>query len=114
LLAEVFEVVDRPWRGLGTIAAGGLALRPPYDCLDAQRRFGSVLAMAATATAGEALAPPSPCLAGSILQGQALPSDCPAFGRACTPEHPLGAPMVASEGACAAYHRYRPLPSHRA
>jgi hydrogenase expression/formation protein HypD len=117
LLAEVFEVVDRPWRGLGTIAAGGLALRPPYDCLDAQRRFGSVLAMAAAAdaTAGAALAPPqpSPCLAGSILQGKALPSDCPAFGGACTPEHPLGAPMVSSEGACAAYHRYRPVAVHR-
>jgi len=121
LLAEVFQVVDRPWRGLGTIAAGGLALRPPYDRLDAQRRFGSVLAMPATAattaaaTVGAALAPPppSPCLAGSILQGKALPSDCSAFGGACTPEHPLGAPMVSSEGACAAYHRYRPVAGQR-
>ena len=99
LLAEVFVEVDRPWRGLGTIAGGGFALAPAYQAFDAVQRFGLVMP-------GEALAE-SPCISGRILQGRATPLDCPAFGSACTPEHPLGAPMVSSEGACAAYYRYR-------
>jgi hydrogenase expression/formation protein HypD len=103
LLAEVFEVVDQPWRGLGPIAGGGLALAPAYRSFDALQRFG--LLPAAAAPLPEPLA--SPCISGLILQGRAIPPDCPAFGRACTPERPLGAPMVSSEGACAAYHRYR-------
>ena len=109
LLAEVFEVVDRPWRGFGMIPGGGLELRGPYRELDALRRFGlrapSVsVGSAMTAADDEA----GVCIAGEILQGRRTPADCPAFGGACTPEHPLGAPMVSSEGACAAYHRYRP------
>jgi hydrogenase expression/formation protein HypD len=102
LLAEVFTVVDRPWRGFGVIGGGGLALASAYADLDAQRRFGLH-----PDAAGEGLAA-SPCIAGRILQGRATPDQCPAFGRACTPEHPLGAPMVSSEGACAAWFRYRP------
>jgi hydrogenase expression/formation protein HypD len=111
LLQEVFKVVDQPWRGFGVIEGGGLALRPPYDALDARRRFAAENAAAAD---GEAAADPDasgdgPCISGLILQGRRTPADCPAFGTACTPEHPLGAPMVSSEGACAAYHRYRPV-----
>jgi hydrogenase expression/formation protein HypD len=100
LLEEVFAVVDQPWRGLGVIPGGGLGLRPAYAALDARRRFGLEGGGAAAGEAPE-------CIAGRILQGRALPTDCPAFGGRCRPEHPLGAPMVSSEGACAAYHRYR-------
>jgi hydrogenase expression/formation protein HypD len=105
LIETVFEPVDRPWRGLGLLAGGGLALRGPYRQLDARRRFAEVADDAATerpSTMEE-----GPCISGRILRGLAQPPDCPAFGRDCTPLHPLGAPMVSSEGACAAYHRYR-------
>jgi hydrogenase expression/formation protein HypD len=105
LLTEVFAVVDQPWRGLGLIPGGGLALRDPYRRLDALERFGPAEALAAVGSATGAAA--NPCISGPILRGLASPPDCLAFGRACTPEHPLGAPMVSSEGACAAYHRYR-------
>ena len=100
LLQEVFVVTDQPWRGLGPIAGGGLALAPAYRHFDALERLGAP-------ALGPDSAAPSPCISGRILQGRALPSECPAFGQACTPEHPLGAPMVSSEGACAAYYRYR-------
>lgn len=104
LLEEVFQVVDQPWRGLGVIAAGGLALRPELAWLDALRRFD-------LAETGRAEGPGAQeCIAAQVLQGRALPSDCAAFGSRCRPEHPLGAPMVSSEGACAAYHRYRAVP----
>ena len=103
LLAEVFEVVDQPWRGLGPIAGGGLALAPAYRSFDALQRFGLHPAAAPVASQN----PAGPCISGLILQGRAIPPDCPAFGSDCTPERPLGAPMVSSEGACAAYHRYR-------
>jgi hydrogenase expression/formation protein HypD len=93
----VFTVVDRPWRGIGTIAASGLALRPEYAAFDAERRFR---------VEGVSAAESPDCIAGAILQGLARPSACPAFGTACTPDHPLGAPMVSSEGACAAYYSY--------
>jgi hydrogenase expression/formation protein HypD len=102
LLRQVFEVIDQPWRGLGVIPGGGLALRQELGWLDARRRFGLPLPAAfPSAAEGE-------CIAAQILQGRATPPDCQAFGGRCTPEHPLGAPMVSSEGACAAYHRYRP------
>jgi hydrogenase expression/formation protein HypD len=95
---DVFEVTDREWRGLGAIPASGLRLRERYARFDAERRFPDA-------------APPSredpECLAGLVLQGRRQPPACPAFGGRCTPEHPLGAPMVSSEGACAAYYRYR-------
>ena len=100
LLAEVFVVVDRPWRGLGAIAGGGFGFAPAYRSFDALERFG-------LAPAQGGPQPETPCISGPILQGRATPPDCPAFGSACTPERPLGAPMVSSEGACAAYYRYR-------
>jgi hydrogenase expression/formation protein HypD len=100
LLAEVFLVVDQPWRGLGPIAGGGFALAPAYRGFDALERLGAALARPEPVAT-------NPCISGPILQGRATPPDCPAFGRSCTPERPLGAPMVSSEGACAAYHRYR-------
>jgi len=100
LIEQVFEVVDMPWRGLGVLPAGGLALRGAYRALDAAARFGL--------QAQEPEPPATVCISGAILQGRSRPADCPAFGTACTPDHPLGAPMVSSEGACAAYHRYRP------
>ena len=109
LLAEVFEVVDRPWRGFGMIPGGGLELRGPYRELDALRRFGLRAPSVSVGSAMKAADDEAGvCIAGEILQGRRTPADCPAFGGACTPEHPLGAPMVSSEGACAAYHRYRP------
>lgn len=172
LLEDVFEPCDRPWRGLGVMAGGGLALRGPYRALDAIERFRlewgtsehPTTAPAASSPAREAptetrhdrhgAGPPrpgtddggcltcgigdpdtgrdhqrapvqvsaaarrvkatstieEPCIAGSILRGLATPEQCPAFGTTCTPERPLGAPMVSSEGACAAYFLYR----HRA
>ena len=100
LLEEVFSSEDRPWRGLGVIPGSGLALRPPYDRLEARRRF-------ALEGPPETGPKQGPCISGLILQGRRTPPQCPAFGTSCTPEHPLGAPMVSSEGACAAYHRYR-------
>ena len=102
LLSEVFAVVDQPWRGLGALPQGGLALHGAYAQLDARLRFPEI-----SRPRSQELEPANPCRAGVILQGRATPAECPAFGTACTPEHPLGAPMVSSEGACAAYYRYR-------
>jgi hydrogenase expression/formation protein HypD len=99
LIRQVFEVVPRQWRGIGPIAQSGLALRAEYAAYDAERRF---------ALASREMAESSECLSGLILRGVAKPHECPAFGTTCTPEHPLGATMVSSEGACAAYYRYRP------
>jgi len=109
LLAEVFEPAPMTWRGVGAIAGGGFEFRGAYRRLDARHRFpaAAVPAAAVPAAAAPAAAVGSGCISGPILQGQALPADCPSFGTACTPEQPLGAPMVSSEGACAAYHRYR-------
>lgn len=98
LLREVFEVVPRAWRGLGPIPASGLRLRGPYAALDAERRFGLV---------GTEAPEPAGCRSGEVLTGVLKPTECPAFGARCTPDRPLGAPMVSSEGACAAYYRYR-------
>lgn len=97
-IREVFEPVARKWRGIGEIPASGLALRRAYAEFDADQRFG-VSAISADE--------PAECIAGEVLQGHRKPHDCPAFGLHCTPDHPLGAPMVSSEGACAAYYRYR-------
>ena len=109
LLEQVFEPVDAPWRGLGVIPAGGYRLRPPFDRLavpeehqktpTASTTSSPVAAFTAVAT--------SSCPAGLVLQGLLRPHQCPHFGRACTPDTPLGAPMVSSEGACAAYYRYQ-------
>lgn len=98
IVREIFEVVPRKWRGIGEIPYSGLGLRAPFAAFDAEQRFG-----VAGYTADE-----SPdCISGEILQGMRKPNQCPAFGTLCTPEHPLGATMVSSEGACAAYYRYR-------
>jgi hydrogenase expression/formation protein HypD len=101
LVRQAFTTVDRNWRGLGPIPASGLALRPELAAHDAPRKFG---------LAAAALGPPGECISGEIMRGVKKPHQCPAFGTRCTPERPLGAPMVSSEGACAAYYRYR----HRA
>jgi hydrogenase expression/formation protein HypD len=97
LVTEVFRLVDRQWRGIGQIPASGLGLREEFADFDAEFRFG-LTAMQ--------VAEPSECRAGDVLRGQLKPFQCPAFGSRCTPEHPLGAPMVSSEGACAAYYNY--------
>jgi hydrogenase expression/formation protein HypD len=98
IVREVFEVSSRTWRGIGEIAESGLALRPRYARYDALRRWE-------VDTRSDALNPE--CVAGEIMLGAKVPTDCAAFGTRCTPERPLGAPMVSSEGACAAYYRYR-------
>ncbi len=99
---RVFVLADRKWRGIGSIARSGLAIRDAYAAFDASRRFG----------VGDLdTAEPEVCIAGEILQGHARPLECPAFGTRCTPQHPLGATMVSNEGACAAYHRYRQPPA---
>jgi hydrogenase expression/formation protein HypD len=101
LIREVFRVIPRKWRGIGEIARSGLGLADAYAGFDAERKFG--LANLSVAESAE-------CLSGQVLQGRIKPRECPAFGTRCTPEHPLGATMVSSEGACAAYYRYRREP----
>ncbi|GIX31479.1 MAG: hydrogenase formation protein HypD [Porticoccaceae bacterium] len=96
LVQEVFAVVDQRWRGMGLLPGSGLALKPDYSDLDA-----APLAEAPPAAENE------PCRAGEVLRGALPPTACPHFGTLCRPEHPLGAPMVSSEGACAAYFHYR-------
>jgi hydrogenase expression/formation protein HypD len=98
LMQEVFHIVHRTWRGMGEIPQSGLGLREGYAAFDAEQRFDVT---AETATDA------SECISGLVLQGLKKPHDCPAFGNRCTPEQPLGATMVSSEGACAAYYRYR-------
>jgi hydrogenase expression/formation protein HypD len=105
LVEEIFEVVPRKWRGMGDIPRSGLALKKRYAEFDAERRFEIDDIVAEE---------PAVCISGEILQGHKKPFECPAFGGRCTPEHPLGATMVSSEGACAAYYRYRRLESMKA
>jgi len=97
LVSQVFELVDRNWRGIGPIPRSGLGVRAEFAAFDAEKRF---------ALDDIRTAEPSACRAGDVLRGVLKPLDCPAFGTMCTPEHPLGAPMVSSEGACAAYYNY--------
>jgi hydrogenase expression/formation protein HypD len=94
VVEEVFETCDRAWRGIGVIERSGLRLREAYRTHDAELRFPHQGAVASESEI---------CIAGDVLRGRAKPHDCPAFGTLCTPESPLGAPMVSSEGACAAY-----------
>lgn len=97
ILKQVFQICDRNWRGIGLIPQSGLCLRPEYDDFNAEVRFN----------VGEIQTRESEiCIAGQVLQGIKKPTQCPAFGTLCTPENPLGATMVSSEGACAAYYRY--------
>ncbi len=101
LMQTVFEVVPQTWRGIGEIPASGLALRGKFTAYDVfHKNLLDVEAMSPSPLASD-------CISGLILQGIRKPHTCPAFGDRCTPEHPLGAPMVSSEGACAAYYRYR-------
>ena len=96
-VAEVYEVCDRPWRGLGVIPQSGLRLRAAYRDLDAESRF----------SVGDLHTAEDPdCHSGEVLRGLLRPDECPAFATRCTPENPLGAPMVSAEGACAAYWKY--------
>lgn len=97
VIKEVYEICDRPWRGLGVLKRSGLRLSPAYCRFDAEQRFA-----VASVTAVE----PAECRSGEVLQGRIRPDECAAFGTRCTPDHPLGAPMVSSEGACAAYWKY--------
>jgi hydrogenase expression/formation protein HypD len=98
LVGQVYAVCDAPWRGFGVMPRGGLRLQNEWRQFDARQRFLSD--RAATPDALE-------CPAGDVLSGRIKPVECPHFGTRCTPDSPLGAPMVSSEGACAAYHRYR-------
>ena len=98
---EVFELVDRKWRGIGEIPMSGLRLRDEFSAFDAERKFG---------LAGIVVNEPAECRAGDVLTGRLKPPKCGAFGTRCTPDHPLGALMVSSEGACAAYYH---LARHR-
>jgi hydrogenase expression/formation protein HypD len=97
LVSDVFEVCDRPWRGLGVIPRGGLRLRAAFRRFDAEARFRP---------AGLPVLDPGECHSGDVLAGRMKPTACPSFGTTCTPDRPLGAPMVSSEGTCAAYFRY--------
>ncbi len=98
LMKEIFEVCDQHWRGLGCIPKSGLKLKSNYLEFDAEQKFNlSFVKMDEKQTV---------CIAGTILQGKKKPTDCPAFGTACTPENPIGAPMVSNEGACSAYYQY--------
>ena len=97
MIERVFQVCDRAWRGLGVIPKSGYKLTPEFSAYDAEQIFDveSVRAIE-----------PAICISGQILQGLKKPHDCPAFGKQCTPETPLGATMVSAEGACAAYYSY--------
>jgi hydrogenase expression/formation protein HypD len=106
IVSEVFRIVPRKWRGIGEIGQSGLGLSEKFVTYDAEARFG---------IADYAAEEPAECISGLIMQGVKKPNECPAFGARCTPENPLGAPMVSNEGACAAYYRYRrfqlPMPN---
>jgi hydrogenase expression/formation protein HypD len=97
LVNEVFEVCDRKWRGVGSIPKSGYKLRYEFREHDADRIFD---------TKEIDTKEPEICISGLVLKGVKKPHDCPAFGKQCTPEHPLGATMVSAEGACAAYYTY--------
>jgi hydrogenase expression/formation protein HypD len=97
LVSKVFRPVDRQWRGIGRIPGSGLGLRDEFAAYDAERKFalGDIRSIESEL-----------CRAGDVLRGRLKPFECPAFGTQCTPARPLGAPMVSSEGACAAYYNY--------
>lgn len=97
IIRNVFEICDRQWRGIGTIPYSGWKLKPRFQEFDAERRFDVHNIQTHESEV---------CISGLILQGLKKPTDCPAFGITCTPQNPLGATMVSSEGACSAYYRY--------
>jgi hydrogenase expression/formation protein HypD len=98
VMGKVFEVTDQKWRGIGSIPLSGLRLREDFAAYDATRAFD---------LSDISVEEPAECISAQVLLGEKKPTDCPAFGMRCTPEYPLGAPMVSSEGACSAYYRYR-------
>ncbi len=98
VVEEVFEVTDRAWRGLGEIPTSGFRLRKELGAFDADEKF---------AFGEQQPDEPSECIAGEVLRGVKKPKECPAFGTRCTLDNPLGAPMVSTEGACAAYYKFR-------
>ncbi|MGL4292304.1 MAG: hydrogenase formation protein HypD, partial [Bacteroidales bacterium] len=100
IMRQIFEPCDREWRGMGQIPQSGLRIRKDYELYDSSLRFKIKSKMFSDRNA---------CISGDILRGKKTPFACPSFGKACTPEHPLGAAMVSSEGACAAYYRYNPV-----
>jgi hydrogenase expression/formation protein HypD len=97
IINEVFEVTDQKWRGIGLIAKSGLKIRTAYESYDASIKFN---------VENVKTEEPEACISGVVLQGLKKPNQCPAFGNRCTPQNPLGATMVSSEGACAAYYKY--------
>ena len=97
VISEVFEISDRDWRGVGTIAKSGYGIKKKYEEYDADKRFSITI---------EKAIENAECIAGDILRGNKKPFECMHFGKKCNPEHPLGAPMVSSEGACAAYYHF--------
>ena len=103
VVEKVYEVTDSPWRGLGTISRGGYKLRAQYEHFDARIRFAQHLKQSGSQVCVEQN---FTCPSGDVLTGRIKPCDCEAFGKTCTPSTPLGAPMVSSEGACAAYFSY--------
>jgi hydrogenase expression/formation protein HypD len=98
MLADVLEVCDRKWRGLGQIPKSGMKIGAKYAAWDAEAKFD---------LDETRVEEPAECISALILQGHRKPTECTAFGLRCTPDRPLGAPMVSSEGACAAYYQYR-------
>lgn len=99
IMDDVYEICDRPWRGLGVVPAGGFRLRAKWARFDAEKRFPRALAVVRESCE---------CRSGDVLTGRIKPTECEHFGSRCTPDSPLGAPMVSTEGACAAYYRYAP------
>jgi hydrogenase expression/formation protein HypD len=97
ILGEFFEPADAHWRGIGTIPGSGLELRPAFAHRDAVRRFG---------LERPEVPDPAACQCGAVLKGIKTPPECKLFGKACTPDRPIGACMVSSEGSCAAYYKY--------
>ena len=95
IIFKAFEISDRDWRGIGTIPLSGYRLKNEFQEFDAHQKFKVEI---------DQVKEPEECIAGIILKGIKKPNECPQFGKACNPEHPLGAPMVSSEGACAAYY----------
>ena len=100
IIKEMFRVITRRWRGIGGIPRSGLGLRDTYSKFDAENRFGPAIYHHEYKNG---------CISGLILQGLKRPDECPAFAVRCSPENPLGATMVSSEGTCAAYYRYKKL-----
>lgn len=97
LIRKIFTVADREWRGIGTIPASGFEVRPKYAAFDANLKFTIQL---------KKVEEPKECIAGLVLKGIKKPKQCSQFGKKCTPQNPMGAPMVSSEGACAAYYHF--------